>query len=117
MEGKVCPKLAWLSSFSCFFQQSDIYIYLYIYIKGGGADALPIYSSLVVGLLKGYDQLMNLVLDEVKETLRGKVRLCYLLCYCYCYCLDFHQQLSHTYIIGWCADADADADGWCGFDR
>lgn len=26
----------------------------------------------VVGILKGYDQLMNLVLDEVKETLRGK---------------------------------------------
>ena len=25
----------------------------------------------VVGLLKGYDQLMNLVLDEVKETIRG----------------------------------------------
>jgi len=26
----------------------------------------------VVGLLKGYDQLMNLVLDEVKETLRDE---------------------------------------------
>jgi small nuclear ribonucleoprotein (snRNP)-like protein len=25
----------------------------------------------VVGILKGYDQLMNLVLDEVKETMRG----------------------------------------------
>lgn len=25
----------------------------------------------VVGTLKGYDQLMNLVLDDVKETLRG----------------------------------------------
>ena len=25
----------------------------------------------VVGLLKGYDQLMNLVLDDVKEILRG----------------------------------------------
>ena len=26
----------------------------------------------VVGTLKGYDQLMNLVLDDVKETMRGK---------------------------------------------
>lgn len=26
----------------------------------------------VVGTLKGYDQLMNLVLDDVQETLRGK---------------------------------------------
>ncbi len=26
---------------------------------------------LVVGTLKGYDQLMNLVLDDVKELLRG----------------------------------------------
>ena len=26
---------------------------------------------LVVGTLKGYDQLMNLVLDDVKETMRG----------------------------------------------
>lgn len=29
----------------------------------------------VVGTLKGYDQLMNLVLDDVKETLRGKNHL------------------------------------------
>lgn len=27
---------------------------------------------LVTGVLKGYDQLMNLVLDDVKETMRGK---------------------------------------------
>ena len=26
----------------------------------------------MVGTLKGYDQLMNLVLDDVQETLRGK---------------------------------------------
>jgi small nuclear ribonucleoprotein (snRNP)-like protein len=26
----------------------------------------------VSGTLKGYDQLMNLVLDDVKETMRGK---------------------------------------------
>lgn len=26
----------------------------------------------VVGTLKGYDQLMNLVLDDVKETMRGE---------------------------------------------
>ena len=31
----------------------------------------PSFSPLVVGVLKGYDQLMNLVLDDVKETLRG----------------------------------------------
>jgi U6 snRNA-associated Sm-like protein LSm7 len=29
------------------------------------------YLRQVVGTLKGYDQLMNLVLDEVKETMRG----------------------------------------------
>lgn len=29
----------------------------------------------VMGTLKGYDQLMNLVLDDVKETLRGKSHL------------------------------------------
>ena len=27
--------------------------------------------SLVIGTLKGYDQLMNLVLDEVKEAMTG----------------------------------------------
>ncbi|KAK7898117.1 U6 snRNP-associated protein Lsm7 [Exophiala xenobiotica] len=26
----------------------------------------------IIGTLKGYDQLMNLVLDDVKETMRGK---------------------------------------------
>lgn len=29
-------------------------------------------ESLVTGTLKGYDQLMNLVLDNVKETMRGR---------------------------------------------
>lgn len=29
--------------------------------------------STVTGILKGYDQLMNLVLDEVKETMRGEL--------------------------------------------
>lgn len=29
-------------------------------------------SILVSGMLKGYDQLMNLVLDDVKESMRGK---------------------------------------------
>lgn len=29
----------------------------------------------VVGTLEGYDQLMNLVLDHVKETMRGQSRL------------------------------------------
>lgn len=28
--------------------------------------------NLVTGTLKGYDQLMNLVLDDVKESMRGK---------------------------------------------
>lgn len=31
-----------------------------------------IIAHAVVGTLKGYDQLMNLVLDDVKETLRGR---------------------------------------------
>jgi small nuclear ribonucleoprotein (snRNP)-like protein len=30
-----------------------------------------IYESQVTGTLKGYDQLMNLVLDDVKEVIRG----------------------------------------------
>lgn len=34
----------------------------------------------VIGTLKGYDQLMNLVLDDVKETMRG-VSLCQMLNY------------------------------------
>lgn len=29
-------------------------------------------ATAVIGTLKGYDALMNLVLDEVKETMRGK---------------------------------------------
>lgn len=29
------------------------------------------YRRIVTGTLKGYDQLMNLVLDDVKELLRG----------------------------------------------
>lgn len=33
---------------------------------------------LVVGTLKGYDQLMNLVLDDVKELLRGRIDLIYI---------------------------------------
>lgn len=32
---------------------------------------LPVGIVTVVGTLKGYDQLMNLVLDDVKELLRG----------------------------------------------
>lgn len=32
----------------------------------------------VTGTLKGYDQLMNLVLDDVKETMRGEFQLPYL---------------------------------------
>lgn len=33
---------------------------------------MPLKQKKVVGTLKGYDQLMNLVLDDVKETMRGK---------------------------------------------
>ena len=47
--------------------------------NGGRESRLPILQamlwltkSLVVGTLKGYDQLMNLVLDDVKETMRGE---------------------------------------------
>lgn len=35
----------------------------------GGAAVLICFA--VIGTLKGYDQLMNLVLDEVKEALTG----------------------------------------------
>ena len=31
--------------------------------------------EIVIGTLKGYDQLMNLVLDDVQETLRGLLLL------------------------------------------
>ena len=40
--------------------------------RGNNANSLLIY--IVVGILKGYDQLMNLVLDDVQETLRGGTR-------------------------------------------
>jgi hypothetical protein len=32
---------------------------------------LPIYLFAVTGVLKGYDQLLNLVLDEVQEEVQG----------------------------------------------
>lgn len=38
---------------------------------GRGSDTEVVGGVLVVGTLKGYDQLMNLVLDDVKELLRG----------------------------------------------
>jgi hypothetical protein len=36
-----------------------------------GKAQLTLTYLLVIGTLKGYDQLMNLVLDEVKEALTG----------------------------------------------
>lgn len=40
-----------------------------------GADILHgLLTQAVIGTLKGYDQLMNLVLDDVKETMRGRHR-------------------------------------------
>jgi small nuclear ribonucleoprotein (snRNP)-like protein len=39
----------------------------------------PLYladDEAVTGTLKGYDQLMNLVLDHVKETMRGRPSRC-----------------------------------------
>jgi small nuclear ribonucleoprotein (snRNP)-like protein len=39
---------------------------------GHGAD-----FGAVIGTLKGYDQLMNLVLDEVKEALTGMYASCH----------------------------------------
>jgi U6 snRNA-associated Sm-like protein LSm7 len=35
-------------------------------------DPFPLTSLAVTGVLKGYDQLLNLVLDEVEEQLEGK---------------------------------------------
>lgn len=40
---------------------------------------------IVVGVLKGYDQLMNLVLDDVEETLRGESIPC-------CQDANLHKQ-------------------------
>ena len=40
-------------------------------ISSGCVLTLPVGIVTVVGTLKGYDQLMNLVLDDVKELLRG----------------------------------------------
>lgn len=42
----------------------------------------------VVGTLKGYDQLMNLVLDDVKESMRGMSLFFFLLSLS-----SFHQPL------------------------
>lgn len=38
----------------------------------GHAALTGLDRHIVVGTLKGYDQLMNLVLDDVRETLRGE---------------------------------------------
>ena len=40
-------------------------------LKGSIGEICTDEPLIVVGTLKGYDQLMNLVLDEVRETLRG----------------------------------------------
>lgn len=37
---------------------------------------LDLRHALVTGTLKGYDALMNLVLDDVQEAVRGKFRCC-----------------------------------------
>lgn len=39
----------------------------------GKAEHIPLYA--VQGTLKGYDQLLNLVMDETIEYLRGKLRM------------------------------------------
>jgi hypothetical protein len=41
----------------------------------GRSDRHPLTIVAVIGTLKGYDQLMNLVLDEVKEALTGRSAL------------------------------------------
>ena len=49
--------------------------------SGGGIarrERPVLICSAVIGTLKGYDQLMNLVLDEVKEALTGTKILLYL---------------------------------------
>ncbi len=46
----------------------------------------------MTGTLKGYDQLMNLVLDDVKELLRGMVVLP---CHMYSHLLAF-SELTHV---------------------
>lgn len=45
---------------------------LICYFKNRAMLTCP--HHIVVGTLKGYDQLMNLVLDDVKETMRGTVQ-------------------------------------------
>jgi hypothetical protein len=39
------------------------------------ASRVLTFDSAVTGLLKGYDQLLNLVLDEVEEELQGELPL------------------------------------------
>lgn len=41
-------------------------------------DQLIENETIVIGLIKGYDQLMNLVLDEVREVMRGMWSVCLL---------------------------------------
>ena len=41
-------------------------------LRDDEADFRP---KIVIGTLKGYDGLMNLVLDDVKETMRGEINL------------------------------------------
>lgn len=55
------------------------YLHKQVQVKfNGGREGMPMDQLLgmmlihtVVGTLEGYDQLMNLVLDHVKETMRG----------------------------------------------
>ena len=37
-------------------------------------DEADFWPTTVIGTLKGFDGLMNLVLDDVKETMRGEIK-------------------------------------------
>lgn len=58
-----------------------------VHLAAGQNFMLTCSSRIVVGMLKGFDQLMNLVLDDVQEVMRGEFDPCFL------------KQAKHTNIV------------------
>lgn len=68
-----------VSDLPSFSDDLQIIAFFFIYFQLSISKNVFILSILtsptVTGTLKGYDQLMNLVLDDVKESMRGKYPL------------------------------------------
>jgi U6 snRNA-associated Sm-like protein LSm7 len=63
-EGMFSPSFAYFGSFVVFDILLSVFVTIY--------KVYMLTLLTVTGILKGYDQLMNLVLDDVKETMRGE---------------------------------------------